>query len=158
LPWFFPRYVLFILPLGLLVLVQAARVVGRTPVFAGALLVPLAGLSSFGLVQGWFNQNWERDNYRLVTSEIRSGVGLHERVVINSAAFNPAFDRYWQGSNPSYEPSKLQIDEVATAAELERLTAGSSGVWLFQWSSPISDPNGFVGLWLETHAHEIQTR
>jgi hypothetical protein len=158
LPWFFPRYILYVLPLAIFLILQAAVWSAKRPALAALLLLPITGLNVYGLWQGWFNPDWERDNYRLVTAAIRDGMGLREKVVINSATFNPAFDRYWPNSRPEYQPSSLPIDTTATGAALEQLTSDASGVWLFQWSSPISDPDGYVGRWLESHGSEIQTR
>jgi mannosyltransferase len=115
---------------------------------AAALLLSglVFGVTMAALPADWSPQN-RREAWREVAAFVRSHAGPNDAIVIQADYVHPAFERYFDGTQPIFYPFTGRLsDRTEVDAPLEGL-AGFDTVWLVQSHHTELDPGDLVATW-----------
>lgn len=119
---------------------------------AALLLAALAAVP--GLDHYYHDPACARDDYRGMAGYIEAAARNGDAIILNAPNQWEVFT-YYYGNRPNVYPlpRSRPLDQVATAAELARITAGHDRIFALYWGVAESDPDRFVESWLESHTY-----
>ncbi len=105
----------------------------------------------------YFDQRWQRDDYRGVVRHIEANAGPNDAIVLDSPWQVDVFRLYYRGQQPYYPlPAQVPVDRARTEAALAEILGRHSGVWAILWGWSEVDPDSIVERWLDAHAFKAQ--
>jgi len=145
---------LLLLACGIAELGGKGRSLGRRLVAGALALFILAGFvrSDYNL---YFDPAFSKADFRGVAAYLRAQRQPDEAIVLVSGHMFPVFDYYMPESERILLPAErtLSTERIVTfesAGALREGLAGKAGVWVVRWQDEVADPNGVVGLLLDT--------
>jgi hypothetical protein len=102
----------------------------------------------------YFDIRFTKADFRGAVRRIEEHIGPDETVILTSGHMYPVFTYYYRGHNWYPIPAERTLSTEHTlnfsvAADLNRVLAGKSGLWVVLWQDEVVDPNGFLLMMLE---------
>ncbi len=122
------------------------------------LIPSAAGLSAY-----YANPQYARDNYRGIVTFIKAVGHSGDAVILNAEGQQDVFNYYYQ-QPPRLDaavyplPQQRPLNEAATIAALEQITAESEKVYAVYWAAQQADPAGLIEGWLNEHLFKATDR
>lgn len=165
---FSPAFLKFLLvaapPLALLIAILVDQLAGaaRPPArlaLAGGLLLAFTGASALALYHYYDTPRFARDNYRGLVQFIKAVSGPNDAIILNAEGQQDVFNYYFSRPPavpvPVYPlPRQRPLDEAATLAQLEAITAPVNKVYAVYWANRQADPAGLIESWLNNHLYK----
>ncbi len=146
------RYALVLLPAVLLLATAALR--GHRPIIRAAPLVALLSISVAALAAQQAGAT--KEQFREAAQFVMEREGAGETIILNAEHIYPAFAYYYTGALEWQRAESGSPDKMV--ASLERQTAGHCRVWLVLSHEWVSDPEGQVERWFNSHGLKIDER
>ncbi|MBI2012386.1 hypothetical protein HYS90_00480, partial [Candidatus Curtissbacteria bacterium] len=139
-------YFRFIFVLPAFYLILASGVITVNWVFINRLLLALILMVNLGSTAIYFtNPKFQRENWKEATAFILQNATPKTVVLFESTYSMAPFDYYAKGKIEGQGAlGNSDLDPVKVSENVKRLTAGSDKVYLFQYLSEITDPQGLV--------------
>ncbi len=139
-------YFRFIFVLPAFYLILASGVITVNWVFINRLLLALILMVNLGSTAIYFtNPKFQRENWKEATAFILQNATPKTVVLFESTYSMAPFDYYAKGKIEGQGAlSNSDLDPVKVSENVKRLTAGSDKIYLFQYLSEITDPQGLV--------------
>jgi uncharacterized membrane protein len=126
--------------------------IGLAAIVAIAGIGGLAYADYFSLNAYYFDQKYQRDNYRGLVQYVNERSRPGDVIVLNAPGQVEIFDYYYRGASPRVPlPARRPINEAQTQQQLADLAAKHQRVWLVLWAQSESDPHGVIEGWLDQH-------
>jgi mannosyltransferase len=118
--------------------------------FTAILLVFVGAASAPSLTNYYFDDRYERDDYRGIVRYI-SAVGQEkDAIILNAPGQIDIFSYYYQGELRVYPlPGQRPADRAKTEEALERIVDQHRRLYVLFWGTEESDPGRFVEGWLD---------
>ncbi len=132
-------------------------------VVGGGLISLWLGLSAGGLGHYYANPQYARDNYRGIVTFIKAVAHPTDAVILNAEGQQDVFNYYYQ-QLPRLEaavyplPQQRPLNEAATIATLEEITAETEKLYAVYWAAQQADPAGLIEGWLNEHLFKATDR
>jgi len=127
---------------------------------AAVALVFVLGSSAQAADNLYHNPRYAKDDYRALAAYLSSHVQPDEVVLLLSGHIFPVFSYYYPREDwypiPSHTSPSPPVDNPLTfeiVGELNKITAGRSGVWVVLWQDEVVDPNGVLLTLLDWNYH-----
>ena len=116
--------------------------------------------SAYSLSHYYANTVYVRDDFRSVARYVLTHQTAEEAVILTSGHLRPVFDYYYPQDNVYPIPdipilSTAHPLTYAVAADLNRIAAAHSGVWLVLWQDDAVDPAGVLATLLDEQAQPL---
>jgi 4-amino-4-deoxy-L-arabinose transferase-like glycosyltransferase len=142
------RYFIFLVPALCLAWGRGTAWLWEKQRAAGIVLAALAlGVTLAALPTNWSPQN-RREAWREMAAFVQAHAGFNDAILIQPDYVRPAFDRYFGGAQPVFQPF---TERLSSPAQVEGPLAGLAGfstVWLIQSHHQDLDPDNLVVNWL----------
>lgn len=156
------RYVIFFLPVLLLLAAEGLAAAGRlacrllrrpgegrvAELLAAGLAVLLFLPANFPGLRA--HHRWEKENWRGISTFIAENLQADEAVYVSP--------RYWAHPMLYYRPQLKQRLVGGSAEDVSQLISaaqGQPGLWFVRYSGRLGDPTGNLGAWLDEHGYVL---
>ncbi len=154
-PFFYPRYLLIIVPAFYLLAARGVLSLGRLgrPLAFGGALLLLAG-SAYGLHGYYTDEAYVKGRYGQMMAHVEAHAQPGDGLILANQLQRPLYEYYQPPGIDAYFFPRYDyaLEDPRTAADLEAIAAEHPRLWLVRFGNPAEyDPGGTLTRWLAMH-------